>query len=217
MAPGIPTNRFPGIRILPTVLWPTILHRLSHGPFIFQSPSPIVCASSLAPLETAPPSTMSPLSHITTELKPALGPDCDILVDASGAEFQEYAKRWSDIDRKTPAAILLPTSEEEIQKIVGEAYCWMACGGMLTFDQVKWALRSSVPFVTRSGGHSEWSTIDGSGIIIDLSKYSGIEVDREGRKATLKGSILSKSVAVALAEARLFTGEQYLRHAFVKV
>lgn len=62
---------------------------------------------------------MAPLSHIiTTELKPVVGPDCDILVDASSGIFQEHAKRWSDIDRKTPAAIVLPTSEQEIQEIV---------------------------------------------------------------------------------------------------
>lgn len=82
---------------------------------------------------------------------------------------------------------------------------------MLTIGQVQWAVKSSVPFVTKSGGHSEWSTIDESGIIIDLSKYSGIKVDTEGRKATLKGGILSKSVAVSLAEAGLFTGELHLR------
>jgi FAD/FMN-containing dehydrogenase len=86
----------------------------------------------------------------------------------------------------------------------------IAPDGILIFGQVQWAVKSSVPFVTRSGGHSEWSTIDGRGIIIDLSKYSGIEVDAEGRKATLKGSIQSKPVAVALAKAGLFTGEQHL-------
>ena len=56
--------------------------------------------------------------HAITELKPVLGPNCDILVDGSGVKFQEYAKRRSDIDRETPVVILLPTSEEEIQKIV---------------------------------------------------------------------------------------------------
>lgn len=153
---------------------------------------------------------MSRPSQIITELKTVVGPDCDILVDPSGAKFQEYAKRWSDIDRKTPAAIVLPTSEEEIQKIVSKGFFGMAHNGILTFDQVQWAVKSSVPFVTRSGGHSEWSTIDGRGIIIDLSKYSGIEVDAKNRKVILKGSILSKPVAVALAKAGLFTGEQPL-------
>ena len=51
------------------------------------------------------------------------------------------------------------------------------------------------------------STIGDDGVVIDLSKYSGIEVDINARKATLRGSILSKQVAVALADAKLFTGK----------
>ena len=71
---------------------------------------------------------------------------------------------------------------------------------------MQWAVKSSVPFVTKSGGHSEWSTIGSNGIIIDLSRYSGIEVDAGVSTATLKGSVLSKEVAVRLAEAGMFTG-----------
>ena len=59
--------------------------------------------------------------------------------------------------------------------------------------------------MTRSGGHSEWSTIDSSGIIIDLSKYSGIEVDAAAGTATLRGCVQQKELAVRLAEAGLFT------------
>ena len=58
----------------------------------------------------------------------------------------------------------------------------------------------------KSGGHSEYSTIGSNGIIIDLSLYKGIEVDRTSGTATLKGSILTKDVATALAEAGYFTG-----------
>ncbi|KAJ7881707.1 hypothetical protein B0H14DRAFT_3759240 [Mycena olivaceomarginata] len=114
-------------------------------------------------------------------------PELEILTDKNDYKFQEHTKRWSDIDRKIPAAIVLPASEEQIQQTI------------------QWALRSSVPFVTKSGGHSLWSTIGEEGIIIDLSKYSGIKVDASGQRATLRGSILSKDVAVALAEAGLFT------------
>lgn len=73
--------------------------------------------------------------------------------------------------------------------------------------QVQWAVGLSVPFVIKSGGHSEWSTIDDRGVIIDLSKFSEIEVDSETQTAILKGSILSKQVADALADVGLFTGE----------
>ncbi|KAF2656261.1 FAD-binding domain-containing protein [Lophiostoma macrostomum CBS 122681] len=128
-------------------------------------------------------------ANILSELEP-LGhsiPDLEILTDQSSAKFRTFAERWSDIDRKTPAAILLPTTEEQIQKVV------------------QWASETTVPFVAKSGGHSTWSTIDETGVIVDLSNYSGIEVDVEAHTATLKGSIVAKQVAVALAEHGLFT------------
>jgi FAD/FMN-containing dehydrogenase len=43
-------------------------------------------------------------------------------------------------------------------------------------------------------------------VIIDLSRFSGVEVDSEAKTAVLRGSILSKQVAVALAEKGFFTG-----------
>ena len=74
---------------------------------------------------------------------------------------------------------------------------------------MQWALKSSIPFVARSGGHSEWSTIGKDSVIIDLGQYKSDEVDVTSRTTTLRGSILSKEVAVALADAGLFTGELY--------
>lgn len=51
-------------------------------------------------------------------LKQNLSPNVEMLIDPSDAAFQERLQRWSDIGKQTPAAIVLPTSEEEIQKIV---------------------------------------------------------------------------------------------------
>lgn len=67
-------------------------------------------------------------------------------------------------------------------------------------------MQESIPFVTRSGGHSEWSTIGSQGFIIDLSHYSSIEIHKEAYTVALSGSILAKPLAVALAEAGMFTG-----------
>ncbi|TVY18018.1 FAD-linked oxidoreductase azaL [Lachnellula arida] len=120
------------------------------------------------------------------ELKSLLTPACQILTDPNDAKFVDYLKRWTDIDLKAPGAIVLPTSESDCQKIV------------------QWASKSSVPFVMKSGGHSEYSTIGSNGIILDLSLYKGVEVDISSGTATLKGSVLSKDVATALAEAGYF-------------
>lgn len=72
--------------------------------------------------------------------------------------------------------------------------------------QVRWAVQNSIPFVTKSGGHSTWSTIGSEGFIIDLSNYSGTTVDSLGPFAKLRGSILTKAVAVHLAEHGYFAG-----------
>ncbi|KAF7952624.1 hypothetical protein EAE96_005856 [Botrytis aclada] len=127
-----------------------------------------------------------------SELKNILTPTCKILTDPNDFDFAEYLKRWTDIDLKTPGAIVLPTSETDCQNIV------------------KWASKHSIPFVTKSGGHSAWSTIGGNGIIIDLSLYKGIEVYTESGTAIIKGSILSKEAVVTLADAGLFTDRHYL-------
>lgn len=73
--------------------------------------------------------------------------------------------------------------------------------------QVKWAVDASIPFVTKSGGHSQYSTIGSNGIIIDLTRYSGVKVDKAAKTATLTGSVLNKQVGVALANEGLFTGK----------
>ncbi|KAI1168332.1 hypothetical protein F5B18DRAFT_646862 [Nemania serpens] len=131
----------------------------------------------------APKLTPELLQNLSNDL----GPDVEILVDKNSSRFKELSKRWTDIDRETPGAIVLPTSPSLIQKIV------------------RWAHRSSVPFVAKSGGHSQWSTIGEHGIVIDLGKYSSVSVDADAKTATLEGSVLSKDVAVALAAEGFFT------------
>ncbi|RDA89836.1 hypothetical protein CP533_6947 [Ophiocordyceps camponoti-saundersi (nom. inval.)] len=116
-----------------------------------------------------------------------LGSSLEVLSDSSQERFQEYAVRWSDLDRQIPAAIVLPETEAQIQ------------------ETVQWAVDHSVPFVVKSGGHSNWSTIGSDGVVIDLSRYSGIEIQLSDKTARLRGSILIKEVAVRLAEAGHFT------------
>ncbi|KAI2464397.1 hypothetical protein F4781DRAFT_425595 [Annulohypoxylon bovei var. microspora] len=122
--------------------------------------------------------------NLLDELQVQIGPSLEIIADKNGTRFQEYAERWSDTDHQNPDAIVLPVSEEQIKKT---------------------AVKPSIPLVTKSGGHSEWSTIGDDGIIIDLSKYSGIKIDAAAKRTVLKGSILSKEVAIALANAGIFT------------
>ncbi|PHH76379.1 hypothetical protein CDD80_1561 [Ophiocordyceps camponoti-rufipedis] len=125
------------------------------------------------------------LTQLLRDLRRRTGPDVEVLADPSDDGFRHHARRWSDLDRRIPAAIVLPETEAQIQVVV------------------RWAVEWAVPFVVKSGGHSNWSTCDG--IVIDLSKYSGLEVEVSNRTAKLRGSILTKEVAVGLAETGHFT------------
>ena len=71
--------------------------------------------------------------------------------------------------------------------------------------QIEFALNHSIPFVIRSGGHSEYSTVASPGIIVDLSDFSSVEVSLDNETALLTGSIRTGAVAAALAERNLFT------------
>jgi hypothetical protein len=60
----------------------------------------------------------SSITEVVGQFQANMGSELEVLTDASDERFIEYAKRWTDIDRKTPAAIVLPESEEQIQKTV---------------------------------------------------------------------------------------------------
>lgn len=61
-------------------------------------------------------------------------------------------------------------------------------------------MENGIPFTSKSGGYSLYSTIDDSGVIIDLSEFAGVEHDRVNKTAVLKGGVSSKTVAVDLAK-----------------
>lgn len=63
-------------------------------------------------------------SHVFGELQRHVGSDLEILTEPNDPRFQEFAKRWSDIDRQTPAAIVLPESKGQIHKTVSNIVTW---------------------------------------------------------------------------------------------
>ncbi|RAL16638.1 FAD-binding oxidoreductase [Aspergillus homomorphus CBS 101889] len=128
--------------------------------------------------------------HVLSQLpllQATVASDCQILQDPQSSTFQDHLRRWTDIDRQVPTAIILPRTEADCLKTV------------------QWALQHSIPLVPSSGGHSAWSTIGEGGVIIDLRNYTDITVNKETKTATLVGGVLSKQVGVRLAEAGLFT------------
>lgn len=76
-----------------------------------------------------------------TSLISRLSPSSEVLIDEKSPYFTASMERWSDYGVKTPFAIVQPTREQDIMHTVQKA------------------VKASILFVLKSGGHSLWSTI----------------------------------------------------------
>ncbi|KAH6719336.1 hypothetical protein BKA61DRAFT_669665 [Leptodontidium sp. MPI-SDFR-AT-0119] len=121
---------------------------------------------------------MSAVSNLVAEITSGeFGDAIEIHCNKSDPVFQKIAARWSDIGRKTPRCIVLPQTEQEVAKIV------------------EFAAKFKIPFVSKAGGHSLWSTIGDEGFILDLSRFSHIGIDIE------RGNQVSVGAGVTIKEA----------------
>ncbi|KAG8526328.1 uncharacterized protein KY384_000321 [Bacidia gigantensis] len=133
--------------------------------------------------------------HLVESLRDKVSKGTPILTKDDN-EFTDAHVRWTNIDRKTPAVIVQPLSEDDVVAVVRNL---RPC-----LYKVKVACAANVPFVPASGGHSEWSTVE-DGIIIDLSKYKQVSVDADQRTVTVRGGVLMKELQIALSEQGQFT------------
>ncbi|KAF3763977.1 hypothetical protein M406DRAFT_65241 [Cryphonectria parasitica EP155] len=108
-----------------------------------------------------------------------------VLTDQTDSRFQEFSQN-----------VLILTAK--FQRLL----CFLNRKSRYRRQQVRWAVQNSVPFVTKLDGHSNRSTVGDDGFVIDLSKYSGIEIETQGPTAKLRGSILSKSGALSVTALR---------------
>ena len=120
-------------------------------------------------------------------LKGTLSSNAKVLTDPTSADFQALLSRWTNINRATPSAIIVPASESDVAAAV------------------RWCRHNSTPFVLSSGKNSENSTIAVPGVILDLSGFGGVDVDASNRQAVLRGGVRTRELAHRLADAGLFT------------
>jgi FAD/FMN-containing dehydrogenase len=125
------------------------------------------------------------LQSLTAELSP----ESRVLADENSAEFKASMNRWTNYDLKTPSAIVQPATETDV------------------VSTVKKLVSASIPFVPSSGGHSCFSSIGKDGVIIDLSRFAGVEVDVANGLATVKGGTLMKELQAALHPHKYFSGQ----------
>ncbi|KXT18495.1 hypothetical protein AC579_2282 [Pseudocercospora musae] len=113
-----------------------------------------------------------------SDLQSRLSGSSRVLASSESEEFQTYMKRWSELNRQTPDAIALPETEEDVAAIV--------CHN----EFLELLPTTNIPFTTKSGGMSLFSTIASNGIIIDLSSLPpGVDINKHDRTANLSGAV----------------------------
>ncbi|PVH80647.1 FAD-binding domain-containing protein [Cadophora sp. DSE1049] len=122
------------------------------------------------------------VSTFFSAIKAELSKEAKLLSDPNTEEFKSALERWTDRDLKSPSAIVVVVTEEDIIKTVNLA------------------LKHDVPFVPKSGGHSSWSTIGQEGIIIDLSNYNKVAIDKSTKTVTIQSGVVNKQLITALYE-----------------
>lgn len=76
------------------------------------------------------------ISKFVESLAAKLSPGASILSDPSSDDFKAAHERWTELDLKTPGAIVLVATEEDV------------------VHTVRMAIEQDIPFVPKSGGHS---------------------------------------------------------------
>ena len=56
-----------------------------------------------------------------SQLGGLLSQDAKVLTDSNNDEFKELLRRWSDIDKQIPGAIVLVATEEDVVKTVSDS------------------------------------------------------------------------------------------------
>ncbi|KAK8029864.1 FAD binding domain-containing protein [Apiospora rasikravindrae] len=103
------------------------------------------------------------VSQSLAALQEHAGPELEILTQNDGSHLQEFARRWTDIGRETPAAIVLPETKGKIEKTATATNPQLALSSKLYLRSLrKRQYRGRHPYFL-GGGASVTTSITGFG------------------------------------------------------
>ncbi|EON68542.1 hypothetical protein W97_07800 [Coniosporium apollinis CBS 100218] len=121
-------------------------------------------------------------------LRVQLAPTNAEMLTPTSPGYGESIKRWSDTSEKKAAAVIRPTSADEVSVIV------------------KFSAAQKIPFVVCGGGHSTSSaSASEGGIVIDLCKMRNVSVEPAAMTVAAEGGCTWEDVDAAAAQHGLAT------------
>lgn len=150
-----------------------------------------------------------------TSLADSLSPKSLILLP-SDPDFQPSLARWSELNHKTPGAIVKVGTEEDVPLLVRcspitlhnvheKSPTFSSAPANLLLPQVQYCLKHNIAFRATGGGHGIHSTIGAGGVIIDFSLLRAVVVDRRTMTMRAQAGALMQDALTALAAERCCT------------
>ncbi|KAL9114664.1 MAG: hypothetical protein Q9227_001342 [Pyrenula ochraceoflavens] len=127
------------------------------------------------------------MSDLEKRIRAALPSTCKITVPEPKSHIHDIISRWSDAGVSLPAAVVVPSTENDILSII------------------KFALENGLQVVPTSGGHGSFVPIGHRTIYVDLKEFRKVTVNKAEQSVTIQGGALTGDVLRACAGEGLYT------------
>jgi FAD/FMN-containing dehydrogenase len=116
-----------------------------------------------------------------------LPPSCTITVPSGDEDLHSILSRWSDLGVKLPAAIVVPSTEDDISAVI------------------KFALEHNLRVIPGNGGHGVFVPIDEKTIYLDMKKFNAVTVNKDEGLVTIGGGVSTGDVLRSCAAEGCYT------------
>lgn len=116
---------------------------------------------------------------------------CEVTVPTPDSEFHSIVSRWSDVGVSLPAAVVVPSSEDDV------------------VATVSFAAQNGFQLIPAGGGHGSFVPINNRTIYVDMKNLSSIKADESAGLVTFGGGATTGDVLRTCASKGLYTGETH--------
>ncbi|KAK5686052.1 hypothetical protein LTS10_002166 [Elasticomyces elasticus] len=118
---------------------------------------------------------------------PQFSAGCDVRIPSPDTKAEDCVSRWSKTKLGKPAAIIVPSNEEDI------------------VATIKYAAANGLKVIPVDGAHGTFVPIDEHCIYLALSAFDRIDLDEEAGSVTFGGGVITRDVIRTLSEKDSYT------------
>ncbi|MCJ1332454.1 hypothetical protein MMC10_009147 [Thelotrema lepadinum] len=124
-------------------------------------------------------------------------------LNTSVSHNSSIAPRWSEYDAPTPGTVVNVATEDDVLVTVSSIRSTkLSQKHMLIFLKVQYCIANNITFLAQNGGHGWGNTFDlhQDGLLINLAKLNGVDVNSNKTQATIQGgALISDTIRAANA------------------